>query len=243
MVARQQLGGSLDDAERSAELVADHADEAGLEPVELAFGIQSGAEILLGSPQLGRPPGHPFLQDLVEPAHGLLRLLQLGDVVVDDHDLLEKSIGGDDREQGAADPADLLRVAAHRERHRRHKDHLSLKGLADVVDGAGLDKIRRLQDVESETLLGRKAEKVLPSPVEADGLTLRIENLDAQRTLLKEQFPTQVARGGGKVGDGVGGNFHGRPPVRQCPRQGRRCREAIPRPAGEWGHQSALTCG
>ena len=51
MMAGEQFGGGVDDAQRSAELVADHADEAGLEEIELALGIQGDAEIFLaGAP-------------------------------------------------------------------------------------------------------------------------------------------------------------------------------------------------
>ena len=54
----------------------------------------------------------------------------------------------DDREQGAADPADLPGTAADGKGHRRHEHRLALESLANGVDGTGLNEVRAFQNIE-----------------------------------------------------------------------------------------------
>ena len=135
IVAAEQLGGRADDAEWGAELVADDAYETGLEQVDLALRIKSGTEVFLGGTEFRGAGGDAFLKDLIEAAHRFLRLLEFGDIMVDDDDFLKHPIGRDDREQGAADPADFLRFPANWKRDGWNENRLSLEGLANVMDG------------------------------------------------------------------------------------------------------------
>src|SRR5215203_205266 len=170
-------------------LVAEHAGHRGVRRHELPFDrgledpldgvLEDGPVLLLGPPAL------------------LLGLPPLGDVLVDEHDLLDLAFGILHRVDVSLHPA--VGHDAHAGDggvglipDRRHRRGFSCEGLLDVGHYALLDELAVLQDVVSRYLVQRDAPELLPRPVDPQRSAVGGEDLGAKGGLLDHESETRL---------------------------------------------------